>query len=130
MLNRARTTITGITAAAMLAATSVVAVPAASAASAGLYNGNDAPLVLVLDRRTQDSQRERDRRKHDRYHYHDYDDFPAAIFGFAAGAVFGSMLSRPHYYGNVDDYCAAKFKTYKPWTGTYRGYDGYEHPCP
>ena len=127
MLNRARTTITGITAAAMLAATSVVAVPAASAASAGMYNGNDAPLVLVRDRHTQDGKRQRDRRYHD-----DYDDFPAVIFGFAAGAVFGSMLSQPqhHYYGDADSYCAAKFKTYKPWTGTYRGYDGYEHPCP
>jgi hypothetical protein len=123
MLIRARTTIAGLTAAAMLATTSVAAVPVAQAASPGVYG--EAPLVLAShkdDRRWKEHRRYRDRD----------DDLPAAIFGFAAGAILGSMLSQPrhHHYGDADDYCAAKFETYKPWTGTYRGYDGYEHPCP
>jgi Ni/Co efflux regulator RcnB len=126
MLNRARTTITGITAAAMLAATSVVAVPAAQAASPGAYNG-EAQIILA-SHRSDDWRWKR--------HRHRDNDFPAALFGFGAGAIVGSLLAQPRYYAapshfsDADAYCASKFKTYKPWTGTYRGYDGYEHPCP
>ena len=126
MLNRARTTVTGITAAAMLAATSVVAVPAVQAASPG-WSG-EAPLVLV-NHRDDDWRWKRNHRRHRN------NDFPAALFGFGAGAILGSILAQPRYvapsyHGDADAYCAAKFETYKPWTGTYRGYDGYEHPCP
>ena len=128
MFKRARTTITGLTAAAMLAATSVVAVPMAQAASAGVYN--EAPLMLA-------SHRGDDGRWNGNHRRHRNNDFPAALFGFGAGAILGSMLAQPRYYAapaprysDADAYCASKFKTYKLWTGTYRGYDGYEHPCP
>jgi len=80
---------------------------------------------------------------------------PAA--GLAAGAVIGGALAGgyPAYgdgyayydegypsvgyydsatplYGSDDaaGYCAARFRSYDPASGTYLGYDGLRHPCP
>lgn len=78
--------------------------------------------------------------------------------GFAGGAIIGgALLARPYYgpspyygygyapyyapppppayYGTEDDgpddgYCARRFKSYDPRSGTYLGYDGIRHPCP
>jgi hypothetical protein len=77
--------------------------------------------------------------------------------GLAAGAVVGSALAAnayydPYYYNNYgyyddgyyddstvavvpgggDDaaYCAQRFRSYDPASGTYLGYDGQRHPCP
>jgi hypothetical protein len=81
------------------------------------------------------------------------------IGGLAAGALIGGALaSRPGYYygagygygyapGNYYEpsyayvpapaygpgavaYCAQRFKSYDPASGTYLGNDGYRHPCP
>jgi hypothetical protein len=60
-----------------------------------------------------------------------------------SGAIIGSQY--PYYdsgYGaeyNVDPqdggvdspaYCASRFRSYDPASGTYLGYDGLRHPCP
>jgi hypothetical protein len=88
------------------------------------------------------------------HHHHRYGGFGA---GFAAGALIGSA---PYYYGGAypygyyddgdyaygddgyetygsasvggadDQYCAQRFKSYDPSSGTYLGYDGARHPCP
>ncbi|HXH47367.1 MAG TPA: BA14K family protein [Bradyrhizobium sp.] len=77
--------------------------------------------------------------------------------GFAAGAAIGGIGSYAYYgsgYGYYDDpydygyydepsvaivqdgggdsaaYCAQRFKSYDPASGTYLGYDGKRHPCP
>jgi len=83
--------------------------------------------------------------------------------GLATGAIVGSALAAPYYYGGYgygpytygygpyayddgydeayaaapayggdrdDSYCAQRFKSYDPATGTYLGYDGERHPCP
>ena len=34
----------------------------------------------------------------------------------------------PVYQGNA--YCAQRFRSYDPASGTYLGYDGRRHPCP
>jgi len=38
----------------------------------------------------------------------------------------------PYYpgYGGDDAYCASRYRSYDPVTGTYLGYDGLRHPCP
>jgi hypothetical protein len=95
-----------------------------------------------------------------RHHrFHDDDDFSAgaAIFGFAAGAVLGSALSRPCYncgygYGYAPaysyapaypapvvvyqpwtptwfTYCHGKYRSFNANTGYYLGYDGDYHFC-
>jgi hypothetical protein len=79
--------------------------------------------------------------------------------GVVAGAVVGGALANsyayygdPYYYGNngyyddgyYDDstvavapgggddagYCAQRYRSYDPASGTYLGYDGQRHPCP
>ncbi|WP_244063277.1 BA14K family protein, partial [Bradyrhizobium sp. Ce-3] len=76
--------------------------------------------------------------------------------GAVAGAVVGGALASGAYYGGYgpgyyDDsygyydepsvaveavpggdpsYCAQRYKSYDPASGTYLGYDGLRHPCP
>ena len=80
----------------------------------------------------------------------------AGIAGLAAGAIIGGAIANsarpyygtgyyddPGYYGSPgyvygtpgvavgdDSYCAQRFKSWDPATGTYLGYDGLRHPCP
>jgi hypothetical protein len=73
----------------------------------------------------------------------------AALGGFAAGAIIGGALASGPYYGsgyyygpryyndyayspggNEEAYCAQRFHSYDPASGTYLGYDGARHPCP
>jgi hypothetical protein len=129
MLKSMKTTIAGVSAAAMLATSTLVAVPAAQA-EAGYYG--DAQIVPAGYKGNNWKYKKYGGKRHyKRYHDDDF-DFPSGLFfGLAAGALLGSAIAQPRYYGtNWDAYCSRKFKTYKPWTGTYRGYDGYEHPCP
>jgi BA14K-like protein len=65
--------------------------------------------------------------------------------GLLGGAIIGSQY--PYYDSDYNDgagyadyprdggadssaYCAARFKSYSPASGTYLGYDGLRHPCP
>jgi BA14K-like protein len=78
--------------------------------------------------------------------------------GFVGGALVGSALASPYYYGygpyygpgpyyygpgpyyygapgpayggDAVAYCMQRFRSYNPNTGTYMGYDGRPHPCP
>ena len=63
----------------------------------------------------------------------------AGIAGLAAGALIGGAIASqaaPDYgYAPVpaDDgsaYCAQRFRSYDPGSGTYVGYDGVRHSCP
>lgn len=70
--------------------------------------------------------------------------------GLLGGAIVGGALAAPYYYGEphyyppaaygpgyypapgvgVDaSYCASRYRSYDPATGTYLGYDGVRHPC-
>ncbi len=130
MMKTMKATIAGISTAAMLATGSVVAVPAVNAAPAsGAYG--DAQVILAGDRGS-NRWDNKNRWNNDRRHYkrHRNNDFPVLLFGLAAGAMLGSALSQPQYSGNNwDAYCSSKYRSYKPWTGTYTGYDGYQHRC-
>jgi hypothetical protein len=77
--------------------------------------------------------------------------------GFAAGAAIGGLGSYAYYGGGYYDdpyyyddtyydsgavavvpdvggdsaaYCAQRYRSYDPASGTYLGYDGLRHPCP
>jgi len=72
--------------------------------------------------------------------------------GFAAGAIIGGLLAAPYYdpgyypyypapyyptgyygpgpIGPGVAYCARRFRSYDPVSGTYLGNDGFRHPCP
>jgi BA14K-like protein len=74
--------------------------------------------------------------------------------GLLGGAIIGGALAAPYYYGapyyyapyapsvygpgyypapgygGYAAYCASRYRSYDPATGTYLGYDGARHPCP
>jgi hypothetical protein len=71
-----------------------------------------------------------------------YDDYgPGIVGGLIAGSVLG--LGYGADYGGYDDsyayspapmtvdagYCAQRYHSYDPASGTYLGYDGQRHPC-
>lgn len=61
------------------------------------------------------------------------------IGGLALGAMLGAAAAAPpppaYYggpYGPYDDwyaYCASKYRSFDPATGTFMGYDGIRRPC-
>jgi len=59
---------------------------------------------------------------------------PGVSFAFGAG-YYGYDDDGYSSYGydpsaGDDSYCAARFHSYDPRSGTYLGYDGQRHPCP
>lgn len=72
----------------------------------------------------------------------------AGLLGFAAGTVIGSAAASsaarpvavyetpaPVVYARPvavrgSAYCAVRYGSYDPASGTYLGYDGFRHPCP
>ena len=78
--------------------------------------------------------------------------------GLLGSAIAGGALAAPYYYGDPyyysdgqpyyppaaygpgyypapgtgdnASYCASRYRSYDPATGTYLGYDGVRHPCP
>jgi BA14K-like protein/PXPV repeat (3 copies) len=87
---------------------------------------------------------------HGHHHGHGgyYNGFGYGAFGFAAGALLGSALSRPYYYEPAPvyvapapvyvyqpwtpdwyTYCGGKYRSFNPDTGYFLGYDGEYHFC-
>jgi len=74
------------------------------------------------------------------YYRRDYGSAAAAgAIGLATGAIIGGAIAQsqaqaaPTYVapgGSAAGYCAQRFKSYDPASGTYLGYDGLRHPCP
>jgi hypothetical protein len=64
-----------------------------------------------------------------------YGNGAALIGGLAAGAIVGGAIAAGQANAaaaaqqNVA-YCAQRFRSYDPASGTYLGTDGYRHPCP
>jgi len=63
----------------------------------------------------------------------------AGALGLATGAIIGGAIAQqqqqaaPVYVqpgGGAYDYCAQRYRSYDPASGTYLGYDGLRHPCP
>ena len=60
----------------------------------------------------------------------------AGALGLATGAIIGGAIAQsqaqaaPTYAAPNASYCAQRFKSYDPASGTYLGYDGRRHPCP
>ena len=73
-----------------------------------------------------------------RYYRRDYGYGSAAAagaIGLATGAIIGGAIAQsqaqaaPVYGGNAA-YCAQRYRSYDPASGTYLGFDGLRHPCP
>lgn len=70
------------------------------------------------------------------YYRHDYGSAAAAgAIGLATGAIIGGAIAQqqaaPAYVApGGSAYCAQRYRSYDPASGTYLGYDGLRHPCP
>jgi hypothetical protein len=67
-----------------------------------------------------------------RYYYYDTLDGPAYDYVHRYRDDYV-----PHYYrrpvyrrDDAADYCASRYRSWNPDTGTFLGYDGFRHPCP
>jgi hypothetical protein len=55
----------------------------------------------------------------------------AATAGAIATAPFRAFDNRDSYaMAQGDSYCAERYRSYDPASGTFMGYDGRRHPCP
>ena len=56
---------------------------------------------------------------------------PYGYYGYGPG-YYGPAYVAPAPYvgGDAVSYCAQRFRSYDPYSGTYVGYDGFRHPCP
>ena len=56
---------------------------------------------------------------------------PYGYYGYPPG-YYGPAYVAPAPYvgGDAVSYCAQRFRSYDPYSGTYVGYDGLRHPCP
>jgi hypothetical protein len=85
------------------------------------------------------------------YYHHDngFSAVGAGLLGFGVGAIVGSALTPrevyvapappppPRYVGyrpapwtpDWYSYCYSRYRSFNPNTGTFLGYDGYEHFC-
>lgn len=55
----------------------------------------------------------------------------AVIGGLAAGAIIGGAIASSQAQANQNAaYCAQRFRSYDPASGTYLASDGYRRPCP
>ncbi len=70
-----------------------------------------------------------------RYGYYRRDRGSAAAagaIGLATGAIIGGAIASQQAQAaqSQHSYCAQRFRSYDPRSGTYLGYDGLRHPCP
>jgi len=63
-------------------------------------------------------------------HRHHYGTGAAVLGGLAAGAIIGGAIANSQAQSNAASYCAQRFRSYDPGSGTYLGRDGLRHPCP
>ncbi len=132
-----------------LSAVAVAGALAATPASAAPVTRGIAPLASTQNELVQQVQYRRHGHYHGRgyyggrgyYHRHGNGGAVAAgvLGGLAVGAMIGAAASAPppaYYapapvYGGGDwlAYCASKYRSFDPASGTYLGYDGLRHPC-
>jgi len=135
MLRKARAAIGGLAVAAVVAAGSVAAAPQAQAGS-GFYG---AQVHQVGGKKKYWNNRYYNNRYRPRYYSNGWNNnwWVGPAIGFGAGVLLGSALTAPRYYapaapryyGDRNAYCARKYRSYNPYTGTYTGYDGRQHYC-
>ena len=55
---------------------------------------------------------------------------PYGYYGYGPGYYGPAYVAPAPYVGDAVSYCAQRFRSYDPYSGTYLGYDGLRHPCP
>lgn len=65
-----------------------------------------------------------------RHHHRHYGSGAAVLGGLAAGAIIGGAIANSQAQSNAASYCAQRYRSYDPGSGTYLGRDGLRRPCP
>lgn len=65
-----------------------------------------------------------------RHHHRRHGTGAAVLGGLAAGAIIGGAIANSQAQSNAASYCAQRYRSYDPGSGTYLGRDGLRHPCP
>jgi hypothetical protein len=68
--------------------------------------------------------------RHGHYGHHHGGNGAAVLGGLAAGAIIGGAIASSQAQANATSYCAQRYRSYDPGSGTYLGHDGLRHPCP
>ena len=63
-------------------------------------------------------------------HHHGGGGGAAIIGGLAAGAIIGGAIAASQAKANNDAYCAQRFRSYDPGSGTYIASGGVRRSCP
>lgn len=64
------------------------------------------------------------------HHHRHYGGGAAVLGGLAAGAIIGGAIASSQAQANAASYCAQRYRSYDPASGTYLGNDGFRHSCP
>ena len=67
---------------------------------------------------------------HHGYGHRGYGTGAAVIGGLAAGAIIGGAIANSQARQDAMSYCAQRYKSYDPASGTYLAYDGQRYACP
>lgn len=113
--------------ASMISHPPAAASPMMAVASAERLATSAQPLETVQYRR----HWHRGHRHHGWHHRRHHGTGAAVLGGLAAGAIIGGAIANSQARANdAVAYCAQRYRSYDPASGTYLGYDGYRHPCP
>lgn len=107
---------------------------------AGIAPATSAPLAVDVPLAAESSSIQTVQWRGRGYHHHHGGygrrggGWGPAIGGLAAGAIIGGAIasSQAQAAANADAaaYCAQRFRSYDPGTGTYLANDGYRRSCP
>jgi hypothetical protein len=57
------------------------------------------------------------------------DDGAGVAAGILGGLMLGAIIANESQRNRGSGYCAQRYRSYDPGSGTYLGYDGYRHRC-
>lgn len=143
MMSKLKATVVGISTAAMLVTTPLMAAPVLVQPAAPVAAAATDAQIVEVRHEGRRWWRHRDRNRHGRWdgprhhrHYYyghrhrDRSGIGAGIAGLAMGAMIAGALSQPRAgYSDRDAYCASRYRSYNPRTGTYTTYDGRQVAC-
>ncbi|MBV5271069.1 MAG: BA14K family protein [Afipia sp.] len=116
-------------AAALVAATAAIALPQ-SATSAPLMT--DTILSSAVSASSDVENVQYYRRGYYGHRHHGYGGTAAGVgIGLAAGAILGGAIAASQAQAQQNAaYCAQRYRSYDPRSGTYLNRDGNRYPCP
>lgn len=116
-----------LAAALLLGATSLTVVPQANAAP---LSAGAAALNSAVPSATENVQYYRHRRYYG-HHHHGGGTAAGIGLGLAAGAIIGGAIAAGQAQAQQNAaYCAQRYRSYDPRSGTYLSRDGNRYPCP